>query len=87
MEVADHGNVHLGNDGGHGAGRFIGVHRHAHQLAAGRVQRAHLRGRRGGIGGVGIGHRLDDDRLGAAHRYAAHGDRHGGASRAHGDEI
>jgi len=42
MEVADHGDIDVGDDRRYGAGRLIGVHRHTHQLAAGGMQSAHL---------------------------------------------
>ena len=35
------------------------------------MQRAHLRRRRRGVRGIGVGHRLHDDRVGAAHHHAA----------------
>ena len=87
MEVADDGDSDVGHDRGDRARRFIGVHGHAHQFAAGLVQSAHLRSGRGGIGSVGVGHRLDDDRMGTAHQYAAHADGDCRASGTHGQEI
>ncbi len=65
-EIAD-----LAHDLGHGGGRSVGVDRHADQLGAGVGQRGDLE--RGGvrIGGVGVGHRLHDDRVPAADEDAA----------------
>ena len=54
-----------------GRGGLVGVDRHAHELRAGMRQARDLD--RGGVrvGGVGVGHRLDDDRVGAADEHAA----------------
>src|SRR5439155_23593250 len=87
VKVADDRNVYGGDDGGDRARRLIRVHRHADELAAGRVQRAHLRRGRGDVGGVGVGHRLDDDWMGAAHLHAAHVDRDCRASDTHGEQY
>ena len=87
VEVADHRDVDLGDDGGHGARGLVGIDRHAHELAAGAVQRAHLRGSGGHVGGVGVGHGLDDDWLRTANQDAAHTDRDGRTSRGHGQKY
>ncbi len=72
VEVSDHGHRDTGHDVRHRLGRRLIVDRHPHQLAPRLVQRPYLR--RGGVhvGGVGVGHRLDDDRVVAAHFDAAH---------------
>ena len=97
VEVADDRHVdaeatdladHL-RDGGR---RLVGVDRHPHQLRAGMRQARDLDGGRVGIGGVGVGHRLDDDRVGGPDEHAADIDADGGVTRrtkrvrgAHGD--
>lgn len=50
------------SDLGDGGRRLLVVHRHPHQLRPCPRQGDHLLGGRHGIGCVGIGHRLDDDR-------------------------
>ena len=50
----------------HGGGGFVGVDGDAHQLRAGIGQRHHLIDGRLDVGGIGIGHRLHDDRVRAA---------------------
>src|SRR5579864_2768809 len=45
---------------------FRGVDRHAHELGSGVGERVHLRDGCGDIGGVGVRHRLHDDRRAAA---------------------
>ena len=87
VEVPDHGDVDLLDDGGDGAGGGVVVDRHPHQLAPRFMEGPHLRHRRRHVSGVGVGHGLNDDRMGAAHRHAAHGGRYGGASGAHGGKI
>ena len=72
VEVANDRNVDLGHDGRDSARCVIGIDRHPDQLAARLVQRAHLRRRRVHVGGIGVGHRLDDDRVGAAHLHAGY---------------
>ena len=69
VEVADDRHVHLGHDGGHGLRGGVVVDRDPHQLASRLMQGPHLR--RGGVHvrGVGVGHRLDDDRVRAAHLH------------------
>ena len=59
----------------HGGGGLVAIDGDAHDLGAGARQRRHLRGRSGDIGGVGIGHRLHDDRRIAADGHAADIDR------------
>src|SRR5580765_3564778 len=72
MEVADDRNVDLFDDARYGRRRGFVVHRHPHELAAGLVQGTDLGHRGGHVGGVGIGHRLDDDRVSTAHLHATH---------------
>ena len=62
-------------------GRFVGVDRHAHELRAGVCQARDLDRGRVGIGGVGVGHRLDDDRMGGPDEHAADIDADGGVTR------
>ena len=77
VEVADDGDVDGGDDVRNGAGRRLVVDRHAHQLAARRVQGAHLGDRAGDVGGVGVGHRLDHDGAVAADLHSADVHQHG----------
>ena len=72
VEVADHRHGHLLDDRGDRPRRRLGVHGDAHQLAARRVERVDLGHRPGHVGGVGVGHGLDDDRPGAAHLDPTH---------------
>ncbi len=88
MEVADdrHGDVHLRQpllDARHGGGRLVAVDRDAHQLGAGARQRRHLLRGAFDVGGVGIGHRLHDDRMTAADHDAADIDRDRFVARLH----
>ncbi len=81
MEVADdrHVDAHLEEpllDVRHGGRRLVAVDRDAHDLGTGARQRRDLPGGAFDIGGVGIGHRLHDDRRTAADRHAADIDRH-----------
>ncbi len=76
MEVADerHADADLGEpllDVRHGGRRLVAVDRDAHQLGAGARQRRHLARGAFDVGGVGIGHRLHDDRRTAADDDAA----------------
>src|SRR5690606_25848490 len=71
--------VEAGADGGHGAGGGVVVDGDAHDLAAGPSQVGHLRGRAGGIGGVGVGHVLHHHRVTASDRHTADPRRRGGA--------
>ncbi len=76
MEIADERHVaaHLVEllaDMRHGGRRLIAVDRDAHELGAGAGQGCDLLGRRGDIGGIGIGHRLDDNRAAAADGHGA----------------
>jgi hypothetical protein len=87
MEVPDHGDVHGGDDVGDGRGRGLGVDGHAHQLAPGLVQRASLGNRRGDVRRIGVGHGLDDDRVGSAHVHAADGYDDGLSALGHGWNI
>ncbi len=71
MEVADDGDLDLCHNLGHRGGSGLVVDGDPNQLAPRLVQGAHLRRRRCHIGGVGVGHRLDDDGMGATHLHAA----------------
>src|SRR2546422_332776 len=57
--------------GRHGCRRRLVVDRDADELAPGLMQSAHLGRGRVRVGGIGIRHRLHDDRVGGAHCYAA----------------
>ena len=57
-------------DVGHGRGGLLAIDREAHQFRACPRQRRDLARGRLDVGGVGVGHRLDDDR-----RAPANGDR------------
>ena len=76
VEVADERRVDAGvahalADLGHGRGRLRDVHRDAHHLGARFRERDALRGGARGIGRVGAGHRLHDDRRAAADLHRA----------------
>jgi hypothetical protein len=80
VEVADERHVHaqtiqLGPDEGNRLGRRVVVDGDADELGSGMGQLRDLDGGAVGIGGVGVRHRLDDDRVGRANRDAA--DQHG----------
>ena len=67
VEIADqrHVDAHaveLLADLRHTGGGFRGIHRDPHQFGAGAGQFGTLHGRRHVVGGIGVGHRLDDDR-------------------------
>ena len=77
VEVADqrHGDaepVEPLADAGHGGRALVAVDGDADDLGAGFRQRGDLRDRAVDIGGVRVGHRLDDDRRVAADHDAAH---------------
>ena len=85
VKVADQGNgdAHLRQpvaDMGHGGGGFVAVDGDAHQFGARPGERGDLARGSLDIGGVGIGHRLDDDRRAGAHRHGA-----GSRADAHAD--
>jgi len=80
MEVTDHGDVHLRHDVGDGAGRRVVVDRNPHQLRAGGVEGPRLRHRGVHVRGVGVGHRLHDDRMVGADPDAGDVDGGGGAA-------
>ena len=76
VEVADDRNRdphhrQLVDDARHRGGGLGIVHGHPHQFRAGPPQFGDLPGGRGHVGGVGIGHRLHDDRCGATDLHAA----------------
>ena len=86
VEVADdrHVHAHLEQpllDVRHGGRRLVAVDGDAHDLGARARERRHLPRGRLDVGGVGIGHRLHDDRRVAADGHAADIDRHGAAAR------
>ncbi len=81
VEVADDGDVHLGDDLGDGGRRGVVVDRDAYQLGARLVQRPHLRRRPRDVRGVGVRHGLDDDRVSGAHLHAADVHRHSAPAR------
>ncbi len=71
MEIADQGRgdaalAQAVADMRHGGGGFLAVDRDAHQFGAGARQRCDLGDGAFDIGGVGVGHRLHDDRRAAA---------------------
>jgi hypothetical protein len=51
------------HDPGHGGGGCFGVHGDADQFRPGARQRHHLVDRGGHVGGIGVGHRLHDNRM------------------------
>ena len=69
------GGVETLADRRNGGGGLRRVDGHPDELGAGRGERAHLRDRRGDVRGVGVGHRLHDDRRAAADRDAGDVDR------------
>ena len=80
VEVADDGDadaalVESFDDGGNGGGGFLVVHGDADDLGAGQGERFDLLDGAGDVGGVGVGHRLDDDRDFPAHADLADLDR------------
>ena len=82
VEVADDRHVDaeaadLADHLGHGRGGLIGVDRDPDQLRAGMRQPCDLDGGAIRIGRVRVGHRLDDDRMGAADEDATDVDRDG----------
>src|ERR1051326_5430561 len=72
---------------GHRGGGGLGVHRDAHQLTARLLERARLLDRRTDVGGIGVRHGLDDDRVGGAHPDPAHIDNDGVPALVHGVNI
>ena len=79
VEIADdrHVDVHAQQpllDVRHRGRRLVAVDGHAHHFRAGARQRRDLLRRRLHVGGVGIGHRLHDDRCAAADGDLAHVD-------------
>ena len=53
-------------DAGNGGGRLVAIDGQPHEFRAGAGERGNLAGGRFDVGGVGVGHRLDDDRRAAA---------------------
>jgi hypothetical protein len=69
VEVADDrcrgaGIAHSLHDLGDRLSRLVVVHRHANELGASGGERQHLCRRGGGVGSVGVRHRLHDNREG-----------------------
>jgi hypothetical protein len=56
---------------------FVAIHRDAHDLGAGAIERGHLAHGAVNIGSVGVGHRLHDDRRASADLHLADVDRNG----------
>src|SRR5215470_2569931 len=77
VKIPDHGHLHLLDDLRHGARGLVVVHGDAHQLTARGVERIDLGHGGGGVGGIGVGHGLDDDGPPAADLDAAHVNGHG----------
>ena len=69
------------DDLGNRARGFVGVDRDAHQLGAGVGQRHHLIHGRLHIGRIGVGHRLDHDRVASADLHTADVDGHRAVAR------
>src|SRR5215472_4741645 len=77
VEIADHGHLHLLDDLRYGARGLVVVHGDTHQLTARGVERIDLGDGGGYVGGIGVGHGLDDDGPLAADLDAAHVHGHG----------
>ena len=72
VDVRDNRHRRLGADSAKTHERGLGRYTHAHDITAGLSQRAHLRKRRLGIGGIGAGHGLNHDRRAATDLHVAH---------------
>ena len=72
VDIGDDRHRRLGTDGTKALERGLGGHAHAHDIAASLRQRAHLRKRCLGVGGIGASHGLNHDRRAATDLYAAH---------------
>src|ERR1035437_3109416 len=70
--------IHNPRDGGGGG---FGVYGHAHQFRPGARQRHHLVDRGCHVGGIGVGHRLDDNRMISADFDTSHVDHYRLAAR------
>ena len=84
VEVADDRNFDAHHrqfldDARHRRGGLRVVHRYPHQFGSGPPQLGHLLHRAGDIRRVGVGHRLDDDRMPRADQYLADAHRAGSA--------
>src|SRR5262250_2325802 len=77
VKIPDHGHLHLLDDLRHGARGLVVVHGDAHELAARGVERIDLGDGGRYVGGVGVGHGLNDDGPLAADLDAAHVNGHG----------
>ena len=73
----------------HGGGSFVAIDGDAHEFRAGERQRHHLARGRLDVGGVGVGHRLHDDRRACADKHVAdaHADRGAARRRAKGGQA
>src|SRR5262249_31077110 len=85
MKVADDGDIDLLDDRGDGSGGVVVVDGDPHQFGARFMESAHLSDGGGDVGGVGVRHRLHDDRVAGAHADIADGDGNGFATR-HGEK-
>ena len=72
VDIGDNRHRGFGTDGAETLKRGLGGHAHAHDIAASLRQRAHLRKRCLGIGGIGAGHGLNHHRRAATDLHAAH---------------
>ena len=72
VNIGDNRHRRLGTDGAETLKRGLGGHAYAHDIAASLRQRAYLRKRCLGIGGIGAGHGLDHHRCAATNLHAAH---------------
>ena len=72
VDIGDNRHRRFGTDGAETLKRGLGGHAHAHDIAASLRQRAHLRKRCLGIGGIGAGHGLNHHRRAATDLHAAH---------------
>src|SRR5215468_5029667 len=77
VKIPDHGHLHLLDDLRHGTRSLVVVHGDAHQLTARGVERIDLGHGGGYVGGISVGHGLDDDGPLAADLDAAHVHGHG----------
>ena len=71
----------------HGGGGLVAVDGDAHDLRAGAGERRDLRHRRVDVGGVGVGHRLDDDRRAAADHHGPDADADGAVARGRARQV
>ena len=72
VDIGNDWHRRLGTDDAETLKRGLGGHAHTHDIAASLRQRAHLRKRCLGIGGIGAGHGLDHHRRTATDLHTAH---------------